>query len=109
MRTREKKPMKPDLTLDRFMKKLISVTHRRARRYYNQMGTFDRFSMRVGNVIAVCGMLETNINHFIKSLGKDPILAKHIIKLPLNRRINVLRDLLLDQVRIDGSRSQLAL
>lgn len=61
------------------------------------MATVDRFSELIGTVIKACGMLEFHINHFIKSLGKDPILEKHVIKLPLNRRINVLRDLMLDQ------------
>ena len=61
------------------------------------MATVDRFSELIGTVIKTCGMIELQINHLIKSLGKDPILVKHVIKLPLNRRIQVLRDLMLDQ------------
>jgi hypothetical protein len=61
------------------------------------MATVDRFSELIGTVIKSCGMLEFHVNHFIKSLGKDPILVKHVTKLLLNRRINVLRDLMLDQ------------
>ena len=61
------------------------------------MATVDRFSELIGICIKSCGMLEFHVNHFIKSLGKDPILVEHVTKLVLNRRINVLRDLMLDQ------------
>ena len=61
------------------------------------MATVERFSELIGTVIKTCGMLEWQINFFIKTRSKDPILAKHVVKLPLSRRIQVLRDLMLDR------------
>jgi hypothetical protein len=59
------------------------------------MATVERFVELIGTVIKTCGLLEWQINHFIKSSSKDPILAKHVVQLPLRRRIDVLRDLML--------------
>jgi hypothetical protein len=58
---------------------------------------YERFVQLIGTVIKTCGLLEFQINHVIKSSSKDPILAKHVIKLPLRRRIEVLQDLMLDR------------
>jgi hypothetical protein len=67
------------------------------------MATVDRFSELLGSVIETCGLLEWQINFFIKLLSKHPILAKHVIKLPLRRRIQVLRDLMLDRPELTAA------
>lgn len=61
------------------------------------MVTENRFVELIGTVIKTCGLLEWQINVFIKNSSKDRILAKHVIKLPLSRRIGILRDLMLDR------------
>jgi|SRR5262245_7778185 len=73
------------------------------------IAAWEQFSCVVGKVIKSCGMVEVHVNHFIRSLGKDPILVKHALKLPLNRRIQVLRDLILNEPELKDSevRSQL--
>jgi hypothetical protein len=62
-----------------------------------------RFVELIGTVIKTCGLLEFQINHVIKSFSKDPVLAKHILKLSLRRRIDVLRDLMLDRPELTAS------
>jgi hypothetical protein len=61
------------------------------------MATVERFSELIGTVIKTCGLLEWHISFFIRALSTDPILANHILKLPLGRKIQVLRDLMLAQ------------
>jgi hypothetical protein len=67
------------------------------------MATVDRFSELIGTVIKTCGLLEFHINFFIKNSSKDSILAKHAVKLPLSRRIQILRDLMLDRPELMAS------
>jgi hypothetical protein len=63
----------------------------------------ERFTELIGNVIKTCGLLEWQINFFIKTSSNDRILAKHVLKLPLSRRIEVLRDLMLDRPGLTAS------
>src|SRR5262245_19738010 len=67
------------------------------------MATEERFTELIGNVIKTCGLLEWQINFFIKTSSKDRILAKHVLKLSLSWRIEVLRDLMLDRPGLTAS------
>ena len=57
----------------------------------------------VGEIIGRCGTVEWLINALIQLLGKDPLLVTEITRLPLARRIRVLRDLLLDRTTLPPS------
>lgn len=57
----------------------------------------------VGDIIGRCGTVELLINVFIELLGRDSLLIAEITRLPLARRIRVLRGLLLNRTTFSPS------
>ena len=57
--------------------------------------SLERFRSLIGEIISTCGLLESIVNGFINTLGKDPILAGNIVRSPSwSSRVDVLCQLL---------------
>ena len=54
----------------------------------------------VGDIIGRCGTIEALVNTLIGELGKDSLLVMEVTRLPLGRRIGILRELLLDRTTL---------
>jgi len=44
--------------------------------------SLERFRSLIGEIISTCGLLESIVNGLINTLGRDPILAGKIVRLP---------------------------
>jgi hypothetical protein len=60
----------------------------------------SRFKELVGEVVSTCGLIEFATNALIDQLGKDRLLGNEIMRLSFDRRIRVLRDLVLDRTNL---------
>jgi len=58
------------------------------------------FKKLIGEIVSGCGTLELIVNGLINILGKDPILAREITALGFERRVKVLRRLMLDRTSL---------
>ena len=59
----------------------------------------QNFPELIGQIIHNCGLIEHTTNHLIQCIASDRVLAKEIvyIRLPFERRVKVLRELMLDR------------
>jgi len=58
------------------------------------------FENLIGRIVSNCGILEVLTNSLIHSLGKDPVLTHEITLLGFDRRIKILRKLILKRTSL---------
>jgi hypothetical protein len=61
----------------------------------------EEFPTLIGKFIHLCGAIEFLINNSIRFFSRDKLLSNFAIESPLNKRINLLRQLLLDRSEIN--------